>query len=189
MAGTDDRNSAYNVPPEMREFVRKRDQRKCLLCGASNTPPDTALIVAGSPWDEIEVCIVVNRSSQCSFACSSNGSRPVVLCPNRSVRFIHRISFRVSIWVACSASLTYDIVCPNHHELFLHRRWCFVPCFEDRHAMRMHEEQDMRDRLYRRGTLGPGHSIPRTVPQVSLYAYAYLTLTDPPSSLAVNLTF
>ena len=55
MAGTDDRNSAYNVPVEMREFVRKRDQRKCLLCGASNTPPDTALIVAGSPWDEIEV--------------------------------------------------------------------------------------------------------------------------------------
>lgn len=57
MGGNDERNSAYVVPPEMREFVRKRDQRKCLLCGASNTPPDCALIVAGSPWDEIEVGI------------------------------------------------------------------------------------------------------------------------------------
>ncbi|CEL57896.1 hypothetical protein RSOLAG1IB_02640 [Rhizoctonia solani AG-1 IB] len=136
MAGTDDRNSAYNVPPEMREFVRKRDQRKCLLCGASNTPPDTALIVAGSPWDEIELEWLKARG----------------LVPE-SFSAIHPQNI-ISL-------------CPNHHELFLHRRWCFVPCFEDRHAMRMHEEQDMRDRLYRRGTLGPGHSIPRTVPQLS----------------------
>lgn len=55
MAGKDERNGAYVVPAELKEFVRKRDQRKCLLCGASNTPPDCALIVAGSPWDEVEV--------------------------------------------------------------------------------------------------------------------------------------
>ncbi|KAF8707560.1 hypothetical protein RHS03_04017, partial [Rhizoctonia solani] len=136
MAGTDDRSNAYNVPPEMREFVRKRDQRKCLLCGASNTPPDTALIVAGSPWDEIELEWLKERG----------------LVPE-----------------AFNAIHPQNIIslCPNHHELFLHRRWCFVPCPEDRHIMRIHEEQDMRDRLYRRGTLGPGHSIPRTVPQLS----------------------
>ncbi|KAJ1311254.1 hypothetical protein OPQ81_009752 [Rhizoctonia solani] len=136
MAGTDDRNSAYNVPPEMREFVRKRDQRKCLLCGASNTPPDTALIVAGSPWDEIELEWLKERG----------------LVPE-TFNAIHPQNI-ISL-------------CPNHHELFLHRRWCFVPCAEDRHAMRLHEEQDMQNRLYRQSTLGPGHDLPRTLPQLS----------------------
>ncbi|KDN49975.1 hypothetical protein RSAG8_01311, partial [Rhizoctonia solani AG-8 WAC10335] len=135
MAGPDDRNSAYNVPPEMREIVRKRDQRKCLLCGASNTPPDTALIVAGSPWDEIEL----EWLKECG------------LVPE-TFNAIHPQNI-ISL-------------CPNHHELFLHRRWCFVPCAEDRDVMRIHEEHDMQDRLYRR-TLGPGHDPPRTLPQLS----------------------
>ncbi|CUA76881.1 hypothetical protein RSOLAG22IIIB_02359 [Rhizoctonia solani] len=119
----------------MREFVRKRDQRKCLLCGASNTPPDTALIVAGSPWDEIELEWLKERG----------------LVPE-SFNAIHPQNI-ISL-------------CPNHHELFLHRRWCFVPCAEDRHAMRIHEERDMQERLYRR-TLGPAHDQPRTLPQLS----------------------
>jgi hypothetical protein len=58
MVGKDERNNAYVVPAEAREFVRKRDQRKCLLCGAGNTMPDPVLIVASSPWDEIEVSAV-----------------------------------------------------------------------------------------------------------------------------------
>lgn len=66
MAGKDERNGAYVVPAELKEFVRKRDQRKCLLCGASNTPPDCALIVAGSPWDEIEVR---NDSDESLYLC------------------------------------------------------------------------------------------------------------------------
>ncbi|KAG8714627.1 hypothetical protein FRC08_011667 [Ceratobasidium sp. 394] len=134
MVGKDDRKDAYIVPPEAREFVRKRDQKKCLLCGAGNTMPDPVLIVAGSPWDEIELEWLKERG----------------LVPD-----------------AFNALHPQNIIslCPNHHELFLHRRWCFVPCMEDRHAMRVHEEHDMRDRDHR---LALGHDIPlRTLPQLS----------------------
>ncbi|QRV91437.1 HNH endonuclease [Ceratobasidium sp. AG-Ba] len=134
MVGKDERKDAFVVPPEARDFVRKRDQKKCLLCGAGNTMPDPVLIVAGSPWDEIELEWLKERNLVPGTFSALNPQNIISLCP-------------------------------NHHELFLHRRWCFVPCPEDRHAMRVHEEHDMRDRDHR---LALGHDVPpRTLPQLS----------------------
>lgn len=96
MVGKDDHKDAFIVPPEARDFVRKRDQKKCLLCGAGNTMPDPVLIVAGSPWDEIEVSMVGRDGVPALTPGSLNGSRNAAWYQTRSTLSIRRTLFHVS---------------------------------------------------------------------------------------------